>query len=82
MWSNNNFDSGEEAVITNERHKNLIFEAIEETKNAIEALESDLPVDMVSINIKTLTECIGRILGDNVSEDIIHGIFSRFCLGK
>jgi len=75
-------DSGEEAVITNIRHKNLVFEAIEEANNSIDALESDLPVDMVSINIQSLAEKIGSILGDNVSEDIIHGIFSRFCLGK
>jgi tRNA modification GTPase len=82
MWSNNNIDSGEEAVITNVRHKNLIFEAIEEVNNSIDALNCDLPVDMVSINIQSLAEKIGLILGDNVSEDIIHGIFSRFCLGK
>ncbi|MBE5812539.1 MAG: tRNA uridine-5-carboxymethylaminomethyl(34) synthesis GTPase MnmE [Clostridiales bacterium] len=82
MWSNNNLDSGEEAVITNIRHKNLIFEAIEEANSSIDALKSDLPVDMVSINIKSLADKIGEILGDNVSEDIIHGIFSRFCLGK
>ena len=82
MWSNNDLDSGEEAIITNIRHKNLIFEAIEEAKNSIEALEFDLPVDMVSINIQSLAGKIGEILGDNVSEDIISGIFSRFCLGK
>lgn len=82
MWSSNNIDSGGEAIITNARHKNLIFEAVEEAKNSIEALESDLPVDMVSINIQSLASKIGEILGDNVSEDIIHGIFSRFCLGK
>ena len=45
-------------------------------------IEIDLLVDMVSINIKSLADKIGEILGDNVSEDIIHGIFSRFCLGK
>lgn len=82
MWSSNNIDSGGEAIITNARHKNLIFEAVEEANNSIEALESDLPVDMVSINIQSLASKIGEILGDNVSEDIIHGIFSRFCLGK
>lgn len=82
MWSNNNLDSGEETILTNVRHKNLIYQALEEAENSIDALNCDLPVDMVSINIKTLTEKIGEILGDNVTEDIIAGIFSRFCLGK
>ena len=63
-------------------HKNLIYEAIEEVNNSIDALECDLPVDMVSINIKTILECLGTIVGQNVSEETINGIFSRFCLGK
>jgi len=41
-----------------------------------------MPLDMISINVKVAAEKIGEILGDNVTEDVIKGIFERFCLGK
>ena len=64
------------------RHRNLILEALNSANNAIEALKFDLPVDMISIDIKSLLENLGTITGQNVSEETINGIFSRFCLGK
>lgn len=82
IWSNNHLSTGEDVIITNMRHKELIYDALSEIEDGTDALESDLPIDMISINIKSLAERIGEILGDNVSDDIIKGIFSRFCLGK
>ena len=37
---------------------------------------------MLSIDIQNGIAYLGEILGDNVSEDIINGIFAKFCLGK
>ena len=41
-----------------------------------------MPVDIISINVKEIMQSLGKITGDNVSEDIIKEIFSKFCLGK
>ena len=82
LWKNNDIDTGEDIIISNMRHKNLILEASDSAKNALEALKCDLPVDMVSIDIKSLLDSLGEITGQNVSEETINGIFSRFCLGK
>ena len=82
LWKNNDMDTGEDIIISNMRHKNLILEASNSAKNALEALKCDLPVDMVSIDIKSLLDNLGEVTGQNVSEETINGIFSRFCLGK
>lgn len=71
-----------EGVITSIRHKNLINDAIKNTIEARKTLESGMPVDIVSINIKNILESLGEITGENVSEEIINEIFSKFCLGK
>lgn len=71
-----------ENIITNLRHKNLIDNAIKSTKEAIESLENNMPVDIIAINIKDILEELGKITGESVSEDIIKEIFSKFCLGK
>ena len=70
------------AVITNVRHKDLIEKALQNTKEAQEIINKNIPLDIISINIKNILENLNEIIGENVSEDIIKGIFSKFCLGK
>ena len=69
-------------LITNIRHKKLIEEALNHLKEAKMALENNMPVDIISINVKEVLQDLGKITGENVSEDVIKEIFSKFCLGK
>ncbi len=41
-----------------------------------------IPIDIIYVNIKNALYDLGAITGQNVSEDIINEIFSKFCLGK
>ena len=69
-------------LITNIRHKKIIEEALDHLREAKMALESNMPVDIISINVKEVLNDLGKITGENVSEDVIKEIFSKFCLGK
>lgn len=71
-----------EITITNIRHKELIEESLKCLQEARISLEKNMPVDIISISIKEVMQSLGKITGDNVSEDIIKEIFSKFCLGK
>lgn len=75
-------NTGEETIITNIRHKNQIELAIQYLEEAKKGVENNLPIDMIAISIKQTLEELGKITGDNVPEDIINEIFSKFCLGK
>ena len=70
------------AIITNTRHKVLIEKARNCAQCAKQDISGNMPLDITAINIKNIAENLGEITGDNVSEDIIKEIFSRFCLGK
>ena len=82
LFELNEINLDNDIVITNVRHKNLISKALNETKNAKEAIENNLPIDIIAIYIKNILEDLGNITGDAISEDIINEIFSKFCLGK
>ena len=82
FWKNNDVSTNEDVIVSNMRHKELLLNALNEIDTALDALKCDLPVDMISINIKTMLELLGTIVGQNVNEETINGIFSRFCLGK
>ena len=54
----------------------------EHIKKAKEGINKQMPIDVITINITNILEEIGEITGESVSEDIINGIFKKFCLGK
>lgn len=82
MFNVNEIEIGNETIITNIRHKNQIHKAIQSIENAIDTVKQELPIDIIAVEIKEALENLGCITGDNVSEDIINEIFSKFCLGK
>ena len=56
MFNLNQINLGNELLITNVRHQELINKAIESTKMAIDDLNNDMPIDIISINIKQILE--------------------------
>ena len=82
MFSLNEINLDNEIVITNLRHKNLISKALINVKKSEEAIEQNMPVDIIAIFIKDILEDLGNITGDVVTDDINNQIFSKFCLGK
>lgn len=73
---------GDEPLINNVRHKNLLYNALESIKNAVVAINNRIPEDFVSLDLKQAYEYLGEIIGESVDEDIIDKIFTKFCLGK
>ena len=78
----NDIEEDNSFIITNIRHKELIKKANKNIEDAINTLKNNLPIDIISINIKDALENLGNITGENVSESIINEIFKKFCLGK
>ena len=46
------------------------------------ALENDLTVDMLEIDIKRIWELLGNLIGESYDEELLDNLFSKFCLGK
>lgn len=82
LFKINEISSGSEMIITNIRHKNQIHKSLESIEKAIQIVKNQMPIDIIAVEIKQALEDLGNITGDNVSEDIIQEIFSKFCLGK
>ena len=49
---------------------------------ANEAINNDMPVDIIAISLNDVLSNLGEITGDVANEEILNEIFSRFCLGK
>lgn len=68
--------------ISNVRHIHLLERAKEALEDAREALQMNLPLDIVQIDVQRTWEYLGEIIGDTASESLIDQLFSQFCLGK
>ena len=82
MFNINKIEATNDTVITNVRHKGQIDKAVKSINEAINVAKEKQTEDILAIYIKQTLEDLGEITGDNVSEDIINEIFSKFCLGK
>jgi tRNA modification GTPase len=82
MFSLNEIEVNDGKLITNMRQKQHIDNAIIALNEAYSTLDEGMPIDISAISIKEILEELGEITGQNVSEDIINEIFSKFCLGK
>ena len=69
-------------VVTNMRHYAALEKASESLQMAIMAMDNNLPSDLLSEDIRQTLHHLGEITGDITSDDILHSIFSKFCIGK
>ncbi|APC42508.1 tRNA uridine-5-carboxymethylaminomethyl(34) synthesis GTPase MnmE [Clostridium estertheticum] len=72
----------EGVFVTNNRHKQALIRAKENLESSLNALEYTSAIDLASIDIRNAWMNLGEITGEALDEDIIHKIFSEFCLGK
>ena len=71
-----------EAVITNLRHKEALEEAGKSLLLVRQGLEARMPEDFYSIDLMGAYTALGSIVGEEVGEDLVQEIFSKFCMGK
>ena len=46
------------------------------------SVEQGMPEDFYSIDLMSAYTFLGRIIGEEVDEDLVNEIFSKFCMGK
>ena len=82
MFRVNEINMNDGVIVTNIRHKNQIEKALQSLEESIISICKGMPIDITSVYIKQIIAELNSITGEDVSEDIINEIFSKFCLGK
>jgi tRNA modification GTPase len=74
--------SKEEILITNIRHREALLNAIEASKNVLNGLKNNVSPEFLAMDMRSCLNELGKIIGTNITEDILSAIFSTFCIGK
>ena len=82
MFFHNEISYNDEVYITNLRHKEAIEDAYESIGQVAKSINDQMPEDFYSIDLMNAYASLGTIIGEEVGEDLVNEIFSKFCMGK
>lgn len=71
-----------EVLLNNERHQASLLQTKEAIIRAKKALLNGFSEELWVTDLKDALVFLGQIVGQDVSEEILENIFSRFCVGK
>lgn len=82
MFFQGKIRENDEVMITNMRHKEALLEVKESLLQVKKSLDAGMSEDFYSIDLMSAYQSLGRIIGEEISEDLVNEIFSKFCMGK
>lgn len=82
MFFQGEISFNEDIYITNVRHREELALALESLRLVKQSALDGMPEDFYSIDLMSAYEALGRIIGENVEEDLVNMIFKEFCMGK
>ena len=82
MFFNNEVSYNDELYITNLRHKNLLYDAKESLSKVLESISMGMGEDFYTIDLMAAYASLGKIIGEELEDDLVNKIFAEFCMGK
>ena len=82
MFFEGELKQNNELVVTNLRHKEALQDALHSLQLVERSIEDGMPEDFYSIDLTSAYASLGKIIGEEVDEDVVNEIFSKFCMGK
>lgn len=72
----------DQICLTSIRHKNAVMQAVNALHRVEQSIKDGMPEDFYSIDLTSAYASLGKIIGEEVDEDVVNEIFSKFCMGK
>lgn len=72
----------ENKIIVNNRQKNILLNTVKMLNNAIKVMRLKMSEEFPSSDLKLAYDLLGEITGQTTTNDILDGIFDKFCIGK
>ena len=76
------FNIDDSEFTTNQRQQKSLKDALDFINNALFAAQNEELQDLISIDIKSALISLGEISGEVINDEILNGIFEKFCIGK
>lgn len=82
MFFEGNISVEDEIYITSIRQKENLYDTKKSLELVRQSLMDDMPEDFYSIDLMNAYTSLGMMIGEEVEDDLVQEIFSKFCMGK
>lgn len=82
LFLNGDIVPKQELYITNLRHKDLLKKSYDSLQLVKQSIELGLTEDFFTVDLTNAYAFLGEIIGEEVGDDLVEEIFSKFCMGK
>jgi tRNA modification GTPase len=82
LFFSNKLTYNDEIYITNLRHKNLLNDTRESLLKVKESISLEMGEDFYTIDLMSAYQSLGKIIGEELEDDLVNKIFNEFCMGK
>lgn len=76
------FDTRNAVTISNTRHYEALVRALDAIRRVEQGLQEQLSGEFLSMDLQDCLTALGEITGQITSQEVLHNIFSKFCIGK
>ena len=82
MFFQGEIKMNDEVMLTNLRQRDAVKDALESLLMVKRSLNDNMPEDFLSIDLMGAYSSLGYVIGEEIGEDVVNEIFSKFCMGK
>lgn len=82
MFNLEKINSKNLTFLSNARQISLVKQCVNLIDNILTTIDTEIPIDMLEIDIKSTFDLLGEIIGKTYKEELIDELFSKYCLGK
>ena len=82
LFFNGQINYNDEVYITNMRQIEALNDAVFSLNQVLTSIKNQMPEDFYSIDLMSAYTSLGMIIGEEIGEDLVNEIFSKFCMGK
>ena len=82
IFIDDELDIGRDAVLVDERQSAALTVALTSLNEAVSAAEAGYGEDVCAMYAESALSALSELSGKEISEQIVDGIFSKFCVGK
>ena len=75
-------EPGSQVLLTRVRHKEAVERCVDHLTRAAESLRSGGGIDTLAADLHWALESLTALTGETTPDEVLHRVFSRFCIGK